>query len=70
MTTPQRAAGHRDAGEWANAYQDIGYEYCRTCTDWHRPPECPVDDSGKPLHPWIRYEDGETCTDPCCEERI
>jgi hypothetical protein len=42
---------------WNEAYRDAGYEWCRSCKEWHRPPECSIDEQGRPLDPegkpWI-----------------
>lgn len=26
--------------EWAQTYREAGYDWCGTCAEWHRPPEC------------------------------
>lgn len=37
-------------------YVSLGYPWCRPCGEHHRPPECDIDDQGRPLrscgHPW------------------
>lgn len=34
--------------EWDQAHRDIGREWCRPCREWHRPPECTIDQDGSP----------------------
>jgi hypothetical protein len=45
-----------DTDEWAQTYRDCGYDYCRPCREWHRPPECAIDEQGRALdwdgNPW------------------
>lgn len=38
--------------EWAGTYRDIGYDWCRPCGEWHRPPECPIDEQGRAVPTW------------------
>ena len=42
--------------DWAQTYRDCGYEWCRPCAEWHRPPECAIDEQGRALDwdgiPW------------------
>lgn len=35
--------------EWDETYRDGGYEYCRPCDDYHRPPECAITETGAPV---------------------
>lgn len=34
--------------DWDAVFRQVGYEYCRPCREWHRPPECAIDESGVP----------------------
>jgi hypothetical protein len=45
--------------EWADAFWDAGYDYCRAHKDWHRPPECEIDENGNPDPSWNRIDDEE-----------
>lgn len=38
-------------GEDDCLYMACGYPYCRSCTEHHRLPECPVDELGRSLNP-------------------
>jgi hypothetical protein len=38
--------GERD---WSQSYRDLGYDWCRPCQEWHRPPECAIDQDGEPV---------------------
>jgi hypothetical protein len=42
--------------EWDQVLLDVGYINCRPCDEWHRPPECAIDDQGRALRwdgvPW------------------
>jgi hypothetical protein len=38
--------------EGANTYRDAGYDWCRPCGEWHRPPECPINERGEPAPTW------------------
>ena len=38
--------------EWHQAHVDAGYDYCRSCKEYHRPPECAINEQGVPLDPW------------------
>lgn len=40
------ACGEPDCPNFA-----CGYPWCRPCAEHHRPPECPVDETGEPLAP-------------------
>lgn len=42
-------AEHDPPDEWDLTYWDCGYSWCRPCTEWHRLPECPVDEEGYAL---------------------
>lgn len=33
---------------WDRAFIEAGYAYCRPCAEWHRPPECWIDQRGVP----------------------
>lgn len=35
--------------EWDQAYIDLGYVHCRPHGEWHRPPECAIDQEGHAL---------------------
>lgn len=51
MTTHDRAQAEGydpERDEWAQTYRDTGYEWCRPCKEWHRPPECWIDPNGQP----------------------
>jgi hypothetical protein len=37
-----------DDDEWAPALRAVGYEWCRPCQEWHRGPECWIDENGTP----------------------
>lgn len=43
-----RQAYDPDTDEWAQTFRDCGYEWCRPCREWHRPPECWIDEQGRP----------------------
>jgi hypothetical protein len=55
LTDPQKAPV-TEGSDWDQTYLDAGYEWCRPCREWHRPPECPIDEQGRPLNwqgvPW------------------
>lgn len=36
------------ADPWDQACLDLGYAWCRPCQEWHRPPECWIDQDGTP----------------------
>lgn len=38
--------------EWHQAYLDSGYDWCRPCREYHRPPECAIDQDGVPELEW------------------
>lgn len=42
--------------EWYQAMVDVGYAWCRPCREYHRPPECCIDQDGNALdwesNPW------------------
>ena len=52
VTAPKPTEG----SDWDQTYRDAGYEWCRPCGEWHRPPECAIDELGRALHwtgvPW------------------
>lgn len=35
-------------GGWCRAYTDSGRRWCRPCREWHRGPECVIDEEGEP----------------------
>lgn len=35
--------------EWDETLIEAGYIYCRPHEEWHRPPECAIDQQGEPL---------------------
>lgn len=37
---------------WHRAYLDAGYDWCRPCGEYHRPPECAIDERGVPELDW------------------
>jgi hypothetical protein len=37
--------------EWAQTYRDLGYAFCRPHQEWHRPPECAINQNGETV-PW------------------
>jgi hypothetical protein len=41
-------------GCWCQTYIDFGYIWCRPDEEWHRPPECPVNEAGEP-DPWWEH---------------
>ena len=43
----------RAPDEWHQTYLDAGYDFCRPCRQYHRPPECPVDETGTPHPAWL-----------------
>ena len=47
---------HDPPDEWDQTFLDCGYSWCRPCEEWHRPPECSVDEQGRALRwdgvPW------------------
>lgn len=45
--------------EWAQTYRDCGYDWCRPCREWHRPPECWITPDGVPAYDVMLGE--------CCE---
>jgi hypothetical protein len=45
-------ASEQDPDRWAEAYWDTGYTYCPADKEWHRPPECAIDEAGQPSPPW------------------
>lgn len=63
--TPEPTTDDRDNG-WAQTYRDCGYTYCRPCGEWHRPPECAIDEHGRALDwdgaPWELGGSNETGT--------
>ena len=32
--------------EWDKVQMAAGYTWCRPCAEWHRPPECWIDEQG------------------------
>jgi hypothetical protein len=32
-------------------HNEVGYPWCRSCREHHRPPECPIDEHGHALAP-------------------
>lgn len=36
-----------DDDEWSGTFRALGYEWCRPCAEWHRPPECWIDSGGR-----------------------
>ncbi len=48
----QRRKAERDTrdhdDDWDQAHRDLGYTHCRPCREWHRPPECAIDENGTP----------------------
>lgn len=40
-----------EGSDWDQTYHDVGYEWCRPCREWHRPPECDIDEDGRSLDP-------------------
>jgi hypothetical protein len=38
---------------WHRTYLELGYEWCRPCREYHRPPECAIDEQGLPELDWI-----------------
>ena len=44
---------------WDAAYITMGYVWCRPHEEWHRPPECAINEQGQPLMPCGCIEDHE-----------
>lgn len=38
--------------EWHQVYVELGYTWCRPCGEYHRPPECAIDQQGVPELDW------------------
>ena len=50
MTAPDAdTAGPAD--DWHQTYVELGYLYCRPCREYHRPPECAINEYGQALDP-------------------
>jgi hypothetical protein len=45
-----------EGSDWDQTYRDLGYEWCRPCQEWHRPPECPINEAGEPVPVWSDWE--------------
>jgi hypothetical protein len=65
MTTPL-SAQPAAPDEWHQVYLDAGYLYCRPEGEYHRPPECPIDEQGRALAwcgcAWTDVEAGHHAT--------
>ena len=46
----------REGSDWDQTYIDAGYAWCRPHGEWHRPPECPIDESGNANPVWLDAE--------------
>ncbi len=47
--------------DWDQVHRDLGYEWCRPCAEWHRPPECAIDEDGVPELDWENCSCVEGC---------
>lgn len=56
IPAPSLRPEHDPPDEWDQTFMDAGYSWCRPCGEWHRPPECAVDERGRALSsdgtPW------------------
>lgn len=46
--------------EWHQTYLDAGYVWCPAHGEYHRPPDCPIDETGQPNPPWADEIEEET----------
>lgn len=46
------AGGDPGGDPWHQTHIEAGYILCRAHGEYHRPPECPIDEQGQPVPQW------------------